>query len=60
VASARRNASTFLERSSLSSAPSLMMFMNAVANTYVDVCYFHFSALALYSFKHSPSIHRYV
>lgn len=34
--------------------------VNAAWNSGVDVCFFHFIALELYSARQSPSIHRYV
>jgi hypothetical protein len=60
VASFIRNASIFVDCSALSSAYYLLIALNAIANSTVDVCCFHLFALSLYSVKHSPSIHRYV
>ena len=60
VASLSRNASIFADRSALSSSYVLVMALNATTNSTVDVCCFHLFALALYSVRYSPYIHRYV
>lgn len=60
VASARRNSSILAERRALSAAYAVVMAVKASANAWVDVCLFHVAALALYSFRQSPSIQRYV
>jgi hypothetical protein len=46
-------------RSSLLSLYLAAVAWNASANSFEDVCVFHFVALALYSYRHSPWIHLY-
>jgi hypothetical protein len=55
-ASAIRNASTFVVRSSLSSLYALVMLLNAAANASVDVCAFQIFALWLCSATQFPLI----
>jgi hypothetical protein len=58
VASSSRNCSICSARSLLSSSNDYMMALNLASNSGVEVCYFHVTALLLYSFRHVPSIHR--
>ena len=60
LASSSRNASISAARASLSSANLAAVALNAAANSGDDVCDVHFVALALYSIRQSPVIHRYV
>jgi hypothetical protein len=60
LASTSRNASMAAARASLSSANLAAVALNAAANSGDDVCDVHFAALALYSIRQSPVIHRYV
>jgi hypothetical protein len=59
AASSSMNFSIAAARLSLSSSYWAAVARNAAANSGVDVCYFHFSAVALYSLRHSPGIHLY-
>jgi hypothetical protein len=60
LASTSRNASMAAARASLSSANLAAVALNSAANSGDDVCDVHFVALALYSIRQSPVIHRYV